>query len=103
MGIDTKDQYFAAECIGVGRSLARLDQGLNFSGGHADMRVGAISGRSAVSRTQRAQLAQKMAAPEAAPSASIVAPVFLLNTQRSQLQSDLSQLKGKGDNVDVTV
>ena len=67
------------------------------------MRVGAVNGRAATSRTQRVQLAQKMAAPEAAPSASIVAPVVLLDTHRTQMQSDMSQLKGKGDVVDVTV
>ena len=67
------------------------------------MRVGALNGRAATSRTQRVQLAQKIAAPEAAPSASIVAPVVLLDPHRTQMQSDMSQLKGKGDVVDVTV
>ena len=67
------------------------------------MRVGAVSRRTATSRTQRVQIAQKITAPEAAPSASIVAPVVLLDTHRTQMKSDVSQLKGKGDVVDVTV
>ena len=67
------------------------------------MRVGAVNRRTATSRTQRVQIAQKIAAPEAAPSAPILAPVVLLDTHRTQMKSDVSQLKGKGDVVDVTV
>ena len=76
-------------------------RGLTSRGGALNMRVGAVSLRTATSRTQRVQIAQKIAAPKAAPSASIVAPVMLLDSHRTQF--DVSQLKGKGDVVDVTV